>query len=307
MNAINASLVRELREKTGIGMMECKVALVESNGNIESAIKYLRKKGLAVAEKKASRSATEGLIGVYLDEKRASMVEINSETDFVSRNAEFQEFVRNISKLVCKKQLNLKKLLVAKYPGSTKTIKDQLTSIVLSIGENIIIRRSIALETGKGFFSSYVHNPVSESLGKIGVLLEIETGHDSSEVRLLGKQVAMHIAAMNPISITSSELDKETINREKEIYKDQIKDSGKPETMVDKIVDGKLKKFFGKVVLMDQAFVVDDQNKVSDIIAEKEKELGGKVLIKSFKRFLLGEGLEKKQEDFSAEVSKIIK
>ena len=307
MSEVSASLVRELREKTGIGMMECKTALIESNGDIESAIKYLRKKGLTAAAKKASRTATEGLIGVHLDKKKASMVEINSETDFVSRNKEFQEFVHNISRLVCEKQLNLEKLLAEKYPGSTKTTKDQLSELVLSIGENITIRRSVALETSKGFFCSYIHNSVSESLGKIGVLLEIEAKNEGSEVQLLAKQIAMHIAAMNPMAITSSELDEEVINREKEIYKGQITDSGKPKTMIDKIVDGKLKKFFSESILMDQCFVIDGKTRVSDIIAKQEQELNGKIAIKSFKRFLLGEGLEKKQEDFSTEVSKIMK
>ena len=307
MSEVSASLVRELREKTGIGMMECKTALIESNGDIESAIKYLRKKGLTAAAKKASRTATEGLIGVHLDKKKASMVEINSETDFVSRNKEFQEFVHNISKLVCEKQLNLEKLLAEKYPGSTKTTKDQLSELVLSIGENITIRRSVTLSSKTGFFFSYIHNAVRGSLGKIGVLLEIESACDRNKIESFGKQIAMHIAAMSPIAVSSSEVDESVLAREKEIYQEQVRASGKPEEIINRIVDGKLKKFFSEVVLMEQKFVVDDQKKVSEIIAEKEKEFNGKIFIKSFKRFLLGEGLEKKQEDFSTEVSKIMK
>jgi|TARA_B100001750_G_C15493120_1_gene592485 elongation factor Ts len=307
MSEIDAALVRELREKTGIGMMECKAALIESNGNIDSAIQYLRKKGLASAEKKASRTATEGLVGIYLDEKKASMVEINSETDFVSRNQQFQEFVENIAKITCEKALNSEDLLESNYPGSDKTIKDELNALVLSIGENIAIRRSITLSSNKGLFFSYIHNAVRDSLGKIGVLLEIESTCDRNKIEPFAKQIAMHIAAMNPMAVSSSEVDESVLAREKEIYQEQVRASGKPAEMIDKIVDGKLKKFFSEVVLTEQKFVVDDQKKVSEAIAEKEKEFNEKIFIKSFKRFLLGEGLEKKQEDFSAEVSKITK
>ena len=307
MSEVTASLVKELRDKTGAGMMDCKNALVETNGNIEESIDWLRKKGISGAEKKSARVAADGVIAVSINTDAATLVEINSETDFVSRNPDFQKFAKNISEIALLHGQTIEELKKAKYLDSGKSVEEALTDLIGLIGENIVLRRSSLLKnTNNNIFSSYIHGQVNEGLGKIGVILSLETNITSDKIEDLGKQIAMHIAASKPMAISSDDVDPEVIERERSILVEQAKDSGKPDNIIEKMVDGRISKFFSEITLLDQTWVIDGESKVSKIIKDTEKDLSCNILIKDFKYFVLGEGIEVDKKDFATEVAEQI-
>ena len=307
MTKLSASLVKELREKTGSGMMDCKKALTETNGDIDSAIDWLRTKGLSAAAKKSSRTTAEGLVSFYIEDNKAAIIEVNAETDFVSRNDIFQEFVKKVAKLSISTKGNLKDLLKYKV-SDNNTISEELTNLISTIGENMNMRRSDFLEVSKGFVSSYMHSSVAEGLGKIGVLVSIETDNTSSAIKEFGKKLAMHIAASNPRFIDIENVDQQTLDRERQVLSEQALESGKPKDVIDKMVDGRIKKFFDEIVLLEQLFILsDDKFKVKQEISKIEKELSTKITIKNFIRFSLGEGIEKEEKDFASEVAEAVK
>jgi len=307
MSEVTASLVKELRDKTGAGMMDCKNALVETNGNIEESIDWLRKKGISGAEKKSARVAADGVIAVSINTDAAALVEINSETDFVSRNPDFQKFAKNISEIALINGQTIEELKKAKYLDSGKSVEEALTDLIGLIGENIVLRRSSLLKNANNnIFSSYIHGQVNEGLGKIGVILSLESNIDSDKIKDLGKQIAMHIAASKPMAISSDDVDPEVIERERSILVEQAKDSGKPDNIIEKMVDGRISKFFSEITLLDQTWVIDGESKVSKIIQDLEKDLSCNILIKDFKYFVLGEGIEVDKKDFATEVAEQI-
>ncbi len=300
---IKASEVKALRDRTGAGMMDCKKALVACEGNIEKAIDWLRKKGLSVAAKKSGRVAAEGLIGVYVDGLKGTILEVNAETDFVARNDLFQKYVNTTVKLACEKGLNLEELKLKKYPESDRSVADELTNLIAIIGENMSLRRIAHLSVKEGVIASYVHNKISDGLGKIGILVGLESAADKVKLAELGKKIAMHIAATSPKSVNIDDLDKTLVEREREIVTEQARNLGKKEEFIPKIVDGRLHKFYGEVVLMEQIFVMDGETKIKDIISSAEKDLGAQIKIIGFEKFLLGEGIEKQTVDFATEVA----
>ena len=307
MSEVTASLVKELRDKTGAGMMDCKNALVETNGNIEESIDWLRKKGISGAEKKSARVAADGVIAVSINTDAAALVEINSEPDFVSRNPDFQQFAKNISEIALINGQTIEELKKAKYLDSGKSVEEALTDLIGLIGENIVLRRSSLLKNANNnIFSSYIHGQVNEGLGKIGVILSLESNIDSDKIKDLGKQIAMHIAASKPMAIISDDVDPEVIERERSILVEQAKDSGKPDNIIEKMVDGRISKFFSEITLLDQTWVIDGESKVSKIIKDLEKDLSCNILIKDFKYFVLGEGIEVEKKDFATEVAEQI-
>ena len=307
MSEVTASLVKELRDKTGAGMMDCKNALVETNGNIEESIDWLRKKGISGAEKKSARVAADGVIAVSINTDAATLVEINSETDFVSRNPDFQKFAKNISEIALLHGQTIEELKKAKYLDSGKSVEEALTDLIGLIGENIVLRRSSLLKnTNNNIFSSYIHGQVNEGLGKIGVILSLESNIANDKIENLGKQIAMHIAASKPMAISSDDVDPEVIERERSILVEQAKDSGKPDNIIEKMVDGRISKFFSEITLLDQTWVIDGESKVSKIIKDLEKDLSCNILIKDFKYFVLGEGIEVDKKDFATEVAEQI-
>jgi len=301
MSDITANLVKELREKTGVGMMDCKTALLENNGDIESSIDWLRTKGIAKAAKKEGRVASEGLISIKKDESVAAIIEINSETDFVARNEDFQEVVKILNQLAISSN-DLDDLLTKKLSDKDVLVKDYLTEMIASIGENINLRRMKKIINDNGVISSYIHNQVVDGMGKIGVLVSLESDCDKSQLSDLGKKIAMHIAATNPISINIDGIPKETLDREKKILIEEAKDSGKPEDIIEKMTEGRLKKFYQESVLLEQTFVVDGESKIEEILNSLDKP----VVITEFIRMGLGEGIEKKSEDFANEVDSLI-
>lgn len=300
MAEITAVLVKELREKTGAGMMECKKALTESNGDLEGAIDYLRKKGLSVAAKKASRVASQGLVGVKSTGKKGAIIELNSETDFVAKNDEFQKMALNMVEAALENG-DLEAVKAAQLNG--KSIAENLTDLIAKIGENMSLRRTAALSVENGVVASYIHNVAAPNLGKIGVLVALESGADPAKLQEVAKQVAMHIAAAAPQALDIDSLDKAAVEHEKSIYSEQARQSGKPENIIEKMIEGRIRKFYEEVVLLEQAYIMDPDKKVKDVIADASKELGAPVELKGYVRFALGEGIEKKQEDFAAEVN----
>ena len=306
MSLITAALVKELRDKTGAGMMDCKNALVETNGNIEESVDWLRKKGISGAEKKSARTAADGVVTVAVSENAAALVEINSETDFVSRNPDFQKFAKNVSSIALNSGLNLDELKNAKYLDSGKTVKDALTDLIGLIGENIVIRRTVLFNSSTNILSSYIHGQIDEGLGKIGVILSIESNGDVKKIKELGKKLAMHIAASKPVAISSKDVDPSIIDRERKILIEQAKDSGKPDNIIEKMVEGRISKFFSEITLLDQTWVMDGESKVSKVIENIEKEISCNIVIKDFKYFILGEGIEVDTKDFATEVAETI-
>ncbi len=302
MAEITAAQVKELREKSGAGMMDCKKALSENNGDIEAAVDWLRKKGLAAAAKKAGRVAAEGLVGVAASGNKGAMVEINAETDFVARNDQFQDFVRKTTEIAVTTGGDAEKIKGAAYPGGG-TVTEKLTNLIATIGENMSFRRSIGLSVANGVVASYVHNATAPGLGKIGVLVAIESTGDKDKLAALGKQLAMHVAAASPMSLSVAELDPAAIERERGVLAEQAKTSGKPDNVIAKMVEGRLRKFYEDVVLLEQVFVVDGESRVSAVVEKAAKEVGAPVKVAGFKRFALGEGIEKKADDFAAEVA----
>jgi elongation factor Ts len=302
MAEITAGSVKELRERTGAGMMDCKKALAETNGEMEAAIDWLRAKGLAAAAKKAGRTAAEGLVGVAVEGKRGAMVEVNSETDFVAKNEIFQDFVRNVAKLALQHGTDVEALGAAEYPGGG-TVQEKLTDNIAKIGENQSLRRAAILEVGEGAIVPYVHNQVAPGLGKIGVLVALESAASVETLNALGKQIAMHVAAAHPLALSAEELSAELVERERSIAMEKAKESGKPQNIVEKMVEGGLAKFRKDNALLSQLFVMDNKTPVAEVVASAAKDAGTGIALKSFVRFQLGEGIEKKQEDFAAEVA----
>ena len=302
MAEITASLVKELRDRTGAGMMDCKKALAENGGDIEASIDWLRTKGLAAAAKKAGRVAAEGLVGVATDGTRGAMVEVNSETDFVAKNEQFQDFVRNVAQLALATGGDVEELARAQYPGNG-TVAEVLTSNIATIGENQSLRRAARLEVGSGAVVSYVHTAVAPGLGRIGVLVALESDADAAALAELGKHLAQHIAALNPRALRGEELDAELIERERAIAQEKAAESGKPADIVEKMVEGAVAKFRKENALLSQMFVRDNKTKVEDVITAEAKRLGNDIALKDFVRFELGEGIERKESDFAAEVA----
>lgn len=301
MVEITAGLVRELREKSGAGMMDCKKALIEANGKIEDAIDWLRKKGLAAAAKKAGRIAAEGLVGVASSGTSAALVEINAETDFVARNEKFQALVHNVADLAAKKSMSLEELKSAQY-NAEHTVDSEITHLIATIGENMNLRRSVRLSVPHGVISSYIHNATAPGLGKIGVLVALESTADATKLNELGKKIAMHIAAASPIALSIEEVDASDLERERSVLVEQARASGRPEEIIQKMVEGRIRKFYEEVVLLEQTFVLDGQTKVSDVVAQASKDLGAPVKLTSYVKYTLGEGIEKTETDFAAEV-----
>ena len=298
---ISAQMVKELRERTGAGMLDCKAALEESDGNVENAVDSLRKKGLAKAAKKAGRVAAEGLIGVSLAPAKGVLVEVNSETDFVPRNDHFQGLVKMIAHAALKAGPSVDGILAA-HAGSA-TIGDAITSAIATIGENMSLRRAAVLSAKQGVVASYVHNQVSEGLGKIGVLVALESSGKSDELNALGRKLAMHVAATNPQALDSAGLDPAVVNREREVLAEKFKAQGKPAAVIEKIVESGLKTFYKEVCLIDQAYVHDPNKNVAQALKEAEGAAGAPIKIGGYVRFALGEGIEKQESDFAAEVA----
>ncbi|MBC8048694.1 MAG: elongation factor Ts [Chitinophagales bacterium] len=303
MSAITAQMVKDLREKTGVGMMDCKAALTENNGDFEASVDWLRAKGLAKAAKKAGRIAADGLVAVAADGKQGAMVEVNSETDFVARNPEFQSLVSEVSKLALKLDGDLDKLLTASYPKKKIAVAEVVKELVITIGENLNVRRTAHLKVKAGVVASYVHSQVEPGLGKIGVLVALESEGKADKLNDLGRKIAMHIAATNPLALTAGEVSSDIVERERAIFAEQAKESGKAANIVEKMVDGRIKKFYQEVVLLQQAFVLNPDMTVEQAIKDAEKDAGAPIQMTGFVRFALGEGIEKKEDDFAAEVA----
>ncbi|QDG77313.1 translation elongation factor Ts [Labrenzia sp. PHM005] len=299
--SITAAMVKELREKSGAGMMDCKTALKENGGDMEAAVDWLRTKGLAKAAKKAGRVAAEGLVGVAADGAKAAVIELNSETDFVSRNEGFQQLVGNVAKVAVSTDGSVDAVSAADLSG--KSVADSITDAIATIGENMNLRRSAILSVNDGVVSTYVHGAVSDGLGKIGVLVALESSGDKDKLNALGRQIAMHVAATSPLALNTDELDPAVVEREKTVFSEQARDSGKPENIIEKMVEGRLRKFYEEVTLVKQAFVINPDQTVEQAVEGLAKQIGTEVKLSGFVRFALGEGIEKKEEDFAAEVA----
>jgi elongation factor Ts len=303
---ITAAQVKELRELSGAGMMDCKAALAATDGDMDSAVDWLRKKGIAKADKKASRTAAEGLIGVDSGGREAAIVEVNSETDFVARNEAFQTIVRNVAR-VALVHGDTEAVAAARYPGSDKSVTETIKDAVGTIGENLGFRRSAKLAVGEGAVATYTHNTVADGLGKLGVLVALQTAGDAEAARVFARQVAMHVAATNPLALTAEEVDPAAVERERAIFTDQARQSGKPDAIIEKMVEGRLRKFYEEVVLLKQAFVINPDVTVEQALKEAEKTIGAPAKIAGFARYALGEGIDRETTDFAAEVAAAVK
>jgi len=301
MANISASMVKELRESTGAGMMDCKAALSETGGSLEAAVDWLRKKGLSKAAKKAGRVAAEGLIGIAITATKGILVEVNSETDFVARNDLFQGLVKMIADAALGAGADVEKILAA--PVGSRTVADAIAETIAKVGENMTLRRATALAVGKGVVASYVHNSVADGLGRIGVIVALESAGDSDELKAFGRMVAMHVASANPQALEPSGLDAATIEREKNVLADKFKAQGKPANVIDKIVESGLKTFYKEVCLLDQAFIFDDKKTVAQALKETEGKAGAPIKIAGFVRYALGEGIDRPSGDFGGEVA----
>ena len=301
--SITAAMVSELRKTTGAGMMDCKMALTETAGNMEEAVDFLRKKGLSAAAKKSGRIAAEGMVVAGSQGTVGALVEVNAETDFVAKNDAFQSFSAGIQTVVLNNAVaDVEALKALPYPGTGRTVAEELTHQIATIGENMDLRRFVRIDAGQGVVAAYIHGA-----GKIGVLVELQTAATDSKVEELGKQIAMHIAAASPQYLQRDEVPSEIIDKEKEIMRVKALDSGKPENIVDKIIVGQINKYFGEVCLLEQAFVIDPDQKVGKVVETLAKELGTEIKLNSYARFQLGEGIEKKEDDFAAEVAALSK
>jgi len=303
MAEITAALVKELREKTGAGMMDCKKALAEVAGDIEQAVDWLRKKGLAAAAKKAGRVAAEGLVAVAAGGNKGVAVEVNAETDFVARNDQFQGFATTAAKVALDKASTVEELAAAEFPGAGKNVGEQLTALIATIGENMNLRRVAKLQVSQGVVASYVHSAIAPGLGKIAVLVALESAGDAAKLEALGKQIAMHVAAANPLFLDPSSVDQAALEREKAVLTEQAQASGKPAAVIEKMVEGRIRKYYEEVCLLEQVFVIDQENKISKVVENAAKDVGAPVKLTGFVRYALGEGIEKKEEDFAAEVA----
>ncbi len=307
MAEITASLVKELREKTGAGMMDCKKALGETAGDLEKAVDWLRTKGLSAAAKKAGRVAAEGLVGVSASGNRGAVIEVNAETDFVGRNETFQKFVGSAARIALETGGDMTKIAAAPFPGTGRDVQGELTNLIATIGENMSLRRAASISVSDGVVAAYMHNSVAPDLGKIGVLVALESSGDKQKLAGFAKQLAMHVAAANPQSLTVADLDKAVVERERAVLSEKAGQSGKAADIIAKMVEGGIRKFHQEVVLLEQAFIMDGKTKVSKIIEDAAKQVGAPVRLAGYLRFELGEGIEKKSEDFAAEVAAQLK
>tara|TARA_Y100000588_G_scaffold383983_1_gene474386 strand:- start:605 stop:1531 length:927 start_codon:yes stop_codon:yes gene_type:complete len=303
MTTVSAQMVKALREKTGAGMMDCKKALGETSGNLEEAVDWLRKKGLSAAAKKADRVAAEGVVAFSVNEGYGSLVEVNAETDFVSRNEAFQEFASTLANLVLEHGDSIDNLKIQEYPGTGRSVDEQLTHNIATIGENMTIRRAIRIEADGGTVVPYMHNAIVPGIGKIGVLVAIKSEGAKDKIESLGKQLAMHVAATAPQSLSVAALDPSLLEREERILREQARASGRPDDIVEKMVLGRLKKFYQEVVLLEQTFVIDNETKVSEVIEKTSKDLGKPVELVTFHRLSLGEGIDRDETNFASEVA----
>ena len=303
MTEITAAMVKELRETKSAGMLDCKKALTEANGNMEAAVDWLRKKGLASAAKKASRIAAEGLVAVAVDGNKGAVVEVNSETDFVAKNEIFQEYVKDAATVALMKDGDVCEMKKFDCPKCGKTFEERLTDMIAKIGENMNLRRAQMITVNEGVVSDYVHSAAIPGVGKIGVLVALESKGDKAKLAELGKHIAMHIAASRPQFLTIADVDQASIDHERGIYAEQARATGKPENIIEKMVEGRIKKYYDEVVLEEQAYIMDPDKKVKDVVAEAAKELGTDIKLTEFVCFKLGEGLQKREEDFAAEVA----
>lgn len=303
MTTISAAMVKDLRVKTGAGMMDCKTALTESGGDAEAAIDWLRTKGLSKAAKKEGRVAAEGLVGIAVSDGAGAVVEVNSETDFVARNENFQVAVKAIAEVALSTDGEIESVAATQFPGADATVGEYVTSLVATIGENLNLRRSRRLSVGAGTVAAYVHNAAAPNLGRIGVLVALESSADKAALDELGRRIAMHIAAASPLALSEADLGADVLERERLIFSEQAKESGKPENVIEKMVEGRIRKFMGEVVLLKQSFVMDPDKTIEKLLAEESKTLGVPVAITAFERFVIGEGIEKEVTDFAAEVA----
>ena len=303
MSAISAADIKKLRESTGAGMLDCKKALEETKGNYDEAVDWLRKKGLAAAAKKASRAAAEGLIAIAVEGNKAAIIELNAETDFVSKNPDFQTMANQCAEYALQTGGDINALKAFNCPKAGKPVEQVISELVGSIGENLNLRRSALLEVSNGAIASYIHNAINNTLGRIGVLVALESSADAGKLQELGKQIAMHIAAARPEALTIEDLPKEAVEKERNVLIEQSRASGKPENIIEKMVEGRIRKFYEEVVLLEQLFVIDGKTKVKEVITQAEKELGTPVKLTGYVRFQLGEGVEKEEADFAQEVA----
>ncbi len=301
MAEITAALVKDLREKTGAGMMDCKKALANNDGDVEAAVDWLRKQGLASAAKKSGRIASEGLVGVVTKGTKGAVVEVNAETDFVARNEQFQGFVQQVTDLAIGTGDDLEALKTAKIGSAT--VAETLTTLIATIGENMNLRRGAVLSVNSGVVVSYMHNALKPGLGKIGVLVALESKGDVAKLEVLGKQLAMHVAAANPTALSRNEVSPADLERERNVQIEMARASGRPENIIEKMVEGRLRKYYEESCLLEQTYVIDGETKVEDAVKKAAKDVGAEVTVTGFRRFALGEGIEKKQEDFAAEVA----
>src|SRR3954453_2383444 len=300
MAEVTAALVKELRDKTGAGMMDCKRALGETGADMEAAVDWLRKKGLAAAAKKAGRVAAEGLIGAATRTETGALVEVNSETDFVARNELFQALVRTVAGLAVTGDGDVETLKETEYPGSGRTVGEELTELVARIGENLVLRRVARLAVERGVVASYVHNSLAPGLGKIGVLVALESEASGEALASLGRQLAMHVAAANPLYLDTGSVPGSALDRERDVLREQARASGKDEAIIERMVEGRLRKFYEEAVLLEQVFVVDGESRVGKVVEAAAKTAGAPIRVTGFVRFVLGEGVEKPQSDFAA-------
>jgi elongation factor Ts len=301
---ITAALVKDLRGLTGAGMMDCKKALKENSGDIEASVDWLRSQGLSAAAKKSGRAASEGLVAVSVVDNKGAIIELNSETDFVARNEVFQSVAETICGIAIEKNGDLEAIKNADYPGGG-SVTDQLTHQIATIGENMNLRRSFVLEVDTGIICSYIHNSVKSNLGKIGVLVALESTAGAQQLEMLGKQISMHVAAANPLAMSRSDINEADLNRERTILTEQAKDSGKPPEIIEKMVEGRLSKYYSEVCLLEQKFVIDPDVSVQKAISSFSTEVGAEIVLKDFVRFGLGDGIEKEEQDFAAEVAAV--
>lgn len=302
MAEITAAMVKDLRERTGAGMMDCKKALAENAGDMEAAVDWLRTKGLAAAAKKAGRTAADGLVGVAVKGNKGAVAEVNAETDFVAKNEQFQQFVREVTEIALDAGSDVEALLAATHPSGA-SVKDTLTNHIATIGENMNVRRAAVLEVNPGVVVSYVHNAAAEGLGKIGVLVALQSEAPADQLTALGKQLAMHVAAANPLALDETGIDPEVVERERAIAREKAAESGKPAEIIEKMIEGGVRKFVSESTLLGQVFVIDGKTKIADVLAKAGKDMGAPVSIAAYVRFQLGEGIEKEVSDFAAEVA----
>jgi elongation factor Ts len=303
MAQITAGLVKELRDKTGAGMMDCKKALTETGGELEEAVDWLRTKGLAAAAKKAGRVAAEGLIGLATAPGVGALVEINAETDFVARNDDFQKVVREVAGIALTSGGDLATLAGSAYPGTGRNVAEEITALVATIGENIQLRRTAALSVQNGTVAHYMHSASGEGLGRIGVLVALESEAPAESLEQIGRELAMHVAASSPQAVSRDDLDQAAVERERQVLSEQARTEGKPDNIVEKMVEGRLRKFYQEVVLLEQTWVIDNESQVKAILEKVSDELGTAVTVTGFARYQLGEGIERDEKDFAAEVA----